>query len=70
MSDYIVTTGCTECGRNAAQLDSVRDGTWECCCVDCPHRRAITAAPPEGATEATGRESSGCWRVRPVFQED
>lgn len=62
-----VTTGCSTCGRSAQLMEGMPE-RWECSHVDCPHRRQVTAAPPEGNHFA--REGSGCWRVRPMYQED
>lgn len=65
---FIVTTGCTECQRGPGQLESIRNGNWECSHVACPHRRQVTAAPPD--TDSFAFESSGCWRVRPDYSQD
>lgn len=60
--------GCTQCARSAQQLASLARGFWECSHVACPQRRPVTAAPPTGNELAY--EGSGCWHVRPKFQDE
>ena len=70
MTEPSDTAGCSVCNRNAAQLAALQTGGWwECSHVACPGRKPITAAPPQDGTEAMGRDGSGCWRMKPVFQE-
>lgn len=59
--------GCPLCHLNDAQLAARAKAWWECSHVDCPNRKRVTAAPPD--TNALAAEGSGCWRIKPVFQE-
>lgn len=62
------TSGCNQCRRTAQQLASLATSWWECSHVDCPQRKPVTAAPPPRSSELDA-ETSGCWRVKPVFPE-
>lgn len=49
-------TPCATCGRMPSWL-------WHCTVVECPHRKPVTAAPPNGQT------SDGPVRIRPTEGE-
>lgn len=61
--------GCAVCQLTEPQLAARGEAWWECSHVACPQRKTLTAAPPHDGTEAMGADGSGCWRIKPVFQE-